>query len=139
MAYMNQEKKKEIAQLLKEKLKGRDIKFSLAVDNHSTIVLNIRSGGVDFIGNFNQTNSDSPRYNARFEQPAKDYLSVNHFWIDEHFTGEAKEILEIANNCLNLNNYDNSDAMTDYFDVGHYVDINVGKWDKAYQLTTGEK
>jgi len=28
--------------------------------------------------------------------------------------------------------------MTDYFHVGHYVEINVGRWDKDYQLT-GEK
>ena len=138
MAYMNQEKKKEIANLLKNELKGKDIKYSLAVNNHSTIVLNIRSGGVDFIGNYNKTNQDNPRYSFQNADTAKDHLSVNNYWINEHFTGEAKEILEIASECLNLNNYNKSDAMTDYFDVGHYVDINVGKWNKPYELT-GEK
>jgi hypothetical protein len=24
--------------------------------------------------------------------------------------------------------------MTDYFDVGWYIDINVGKWNKPYQF-----
>jgi len=138
MAYMNQAKKKEIAKLLKDNLKGKDIKYSLAVDNHSTIVLNIRSGNIDFIGNYNKTNQDNPRYSFQNTNTVKDYLSVNNYWIDEHFTGEAKEILEIANECLNLNNYNKSDPMTDYFDVGHYVDINIGKWNKPYQLT-GEK
>jgi hypothetical protein len=135
MAYMNQEKKKKIAKLLKDNLKGRDIKYSLAVDHHSSIVLNIRSGGVDFIGNYNKTKSESSSYTAKHEQPVSDYLSVNNYYVNEYFTGEAKEILEIANECLNLNNYNNSDAMTDYFDVGHYVDINIGKWNKPYQLT----
>jgi hypothetical protein len=36
---------------------------------------------------------------------------------------------------INHNNHDNSDPMTDYYDVGHYTKINIGKWDKAYQLT----
>jgi len=31
--------------------------------------------------------------------------------------------------------YDNSDAMTDYFDTAYYMDINVGQWDKPYVLT----
>ena len=34
-------------------------------------------------------------------------------------------------------NYDNSDIQTDYFDIGWYVDINVGKWDKPF-VYTGE-
>ena len=135
MAYMNQEKKKEIAKLLKVELKDKDIKYSLAVSNHSTIVLNIKSGGVDFIGNYNKTNHDSPRHSFQNADTAKDYLSVNNYWIDEHFTGEAKEILEIANKCLDLNNHNNNDVMTDYFDVGHYIDINIGKWNKPYELT----
>lgn len=135
MAYMNQEKKKEIAKLLKVKLKDKDIKYSLAVSNHSTIVLNIKSGGVDFIGNYNKTNQDNPRHGFQNADTAKDYLSVNNYWIDEHFTGEAKEILEIANECLDLNNHNNNDVMTDYFDVGHYIDINIGKWNKPYELT----
>ena len=137
MAYMSQEKKKEIAKLLKEKLKGRDIKYTLGVKHHSSIVMNINSGGVDFIKNYND-NKDETRYNNGYEVQVNGYINVNEFHINEHFTGEPKEILEIANDCLNLNNFDKSDAMTDYFHVGHYVEINVGRWDKDYQFT-GEK
>ena len=31
-------------------------------------------------------------------------------------------------------NHDNSDIMTDYFDVGWYVDINVGQWNNGYKV-----
>jgi hypothetical protein len=31
--------------------------------------------------------------------------------------------------------YDNSDAMTDYFDTAYYYYINVGKWNKPYVVT----
>ena len=99
--------------------------------------MNINSGGVDFIKNYND-NKDETRYNNGYEVQVNGYINVNEFHINEHFTGEPKEILEIANDCLNLNNFDKSDAMTDYFHVGHYVEINVGRWDKDYQLT-GEK
>ena len=30
--------------------------------------------------------------------------------------------------------FDNSDIMTDYFHVKHYVSINVGQWNKPYIL-----
>ena len=26
------------------------------------------------------------------------------------------------------------DAMTDYYDVGWYVDVNIGTWEKPYKL-----
>ena len=50
MAYMNQEKKKLIAQDLKEALKGVNIKYSLGVRHHSTIVMNIWESDIDFFG-----------------------------------------------------------------------------------------
>lgn len=33
---------------------------------------------------------------------------------------------------LNIDNYDNSDSQTDYFDVGHYTSINLGSWNKPF-------
>ena len=41
---------------------------------------------------------------------------------------------EIKKACLAADYYDNSDAMTDYFDTAYYYDINVGQWDKPYVL-----
>ena len=34
-----------------------------------------------------------------------------------------------------VGNHNNSDISTDYFDVGWYIDINIGKWDKPYEVT----
>jgi hypothetical protein len=135
MAYMNQEKKKEIAKLLKEKLKGRDIKYTLGVDNHSTITMNINSGSVDFIKNYNESKTDDQRVMNGYEVEAKDYINVNEYYISDHFTGDALDILSTAKECLDLNNFDKSDVMTDYFHVGHYTEINIGRWNKPYKLT----
>ena len=30
--------------------------------------------------------------------------------------------------------YNNSDSMSDYFDIAYYLDVNIGKWDKGYVL-----
>ena len=30
--------------------------------------------------------------------------------------------------------FDHSDAMTDHFHVSHYIDINLGRWNKPYVL-----
>lgn len=47
---------------------------------------------------------------------------------------ERRDILIDILNKLNEGNHDNSDAMTDYFDVGWYAYLSVGKWDKPYML-----
>ncbi len=43
-----------------------------------------------------------------------------------------KTIEKIIKFVINKNNFDHSDSMTDYFNVGHYTHITAGKWDKPY-------
>jgi hypothetical protein len=31
--------------------------------------------------------------------------------------------------------FNHDDSQSDYFSRSNYVDINIGKWDKPYQLT----
>lgn len=129
---MNQEKKATISQLVNPILKKYGIKGSLSVNNHSSIYLNIKSGPIDFIGNYNATVAEEPgNYHV-----AKDYLQVNVYWIQDHFTGVAREfLLEAVMALKGAGHYNNSDAMTDYFDIAYYYNINVGQWNKPYELT----
>lgn len=114
MAYMNQEKKAKIAAALKVALKGENIKYSLSVRNHMVICFTLRAGPKEF-------------------QPANgEYSQVNPYHLDSRFSGKELVLLKKINDCLNLDNHDNSDTMSDYFDVGHYVDINIGAYDKPY-------
>lgn len=128
MAWMSQEKKKQIKVELDKILKGKGFKYSLGVRHHSTLVLNIWSGPIDFISNYNNTDRNE---NNKCSSP---YMDVNVYWYKEHFTGEALELLKEIMPVLNAGNHDNSDLQTDYFDVGWYVDVNIGKWDKPYQF-----
>jgi hypothetical protein len=60
---------------------------------------------------------------------------VNPYHFQNHYDGVAKEFLTEAFQALKAADwYDESDAMTDYFNTAYYVDVNIGKWDKPYIL-----
>lgn len=135
MAYVSQEKKAEIAPVIKALLKKYNLKGSLSIDNHSTIVLTIKSGAIDFIKNYNDKTADNARHNGLGGYVAKDYLDVNTYWLDDCYTGKAKTFLKEAKKALEGKGFFNhDDSMTDYFHRSHYISINVGKWNKPYVL-----
>lgn len=127
MAYVSQERKAQLAPKIKAICKKYGVKATLSVRNHMVLCLNIKSGKIDFIGDFNRT------CNPQFL--AKNYIQVNQFWYKDHFDGEAYHFLSEVIPAMNAGNHDNSDIQTDYFDVGWYIDVNVGKWNKPYELT----
>lgn len=130
MAYINQALKKSLAPKIKLVCNKYGIKASLAVRNHSTLCLNIQSGKIDFIGNYNQTCC-----REEVKPTTADYIQVNVYHYKKHYTGLALAFLDEVVTQMNQSNHDNSDLMTDYFDVGWYTSVNIGQWDKPYQLT----
>ena len=140
MAYMNQEMKAKITTLLKPILQKYGVKGSLSVRNHSTICLTVKSGKIDFVENYIKTDAEKP-YAKHFSEDQVAYIrknqsiDVNPYWFQDHFTGKAKAFLTEAFRALKgANWYDRSDAQVDYFDTAYYVDINIGKWGKPYEL-----
>jgi len=134
MAYMNQDKKKKIEPAVKSICKEYGIKATMSVRHHSTLCLNISSGPIDFIESYNRLGEL-----RSFRQPSFNkstgHIQVNtHGYITEHFDGKALEFLSKVIEAMYVGNHDNSDPMTDYFEVGWYVDVNVGQWDKPYQF-----
>ena len=123
MAYMNQEKKAKIAPAVKAILKKYNVKASLAVRNHMTLVLNVKQGPIDFINDFGNS-----------EDAKKFGIQVNPYHYKSHFTGKSVKFLEEVITAMNVGNHDRSDIQSDYFDVGWYVDVNIGKWNKPYTL-----
>lgn len=140
MAYMNQEKKKEIAKLLKDTI-PKTWKYSLSVKNHSTIVLTIAQAPVALLAGVaaerqerNERELNQGMLIREVDKKPLTYASVHQNHRVRYFTGELLETFNKIFAALNLNNHDNSDAMTDYFDVGHYVDLNIGTWEKPFVL-----
>lgn len=137
MAYMNQERKAEKAPAIKALLKEFGLKGSLSVNNHSSLVLTVAKGGIDFFQNTIDAHViyQGCRHNdgSRDDQ-ARGHMQVNEYYLEDHFSGTALAFLKKAKSILDLGNHDHSDAMTDYFNVGWYISINIGRWNKPYQL-----
>jgi hypothetical protein len=124
MAYMNQDKKKVIASKLKPVLKKYGVKGTLSVRNHSSIVLNVKAGKIDFFEDYGDR-----------EDAKKFGIQVNPYWFHDHFEGKSKQFLTEAFDALkSAGYYDNSDASIDYFDTAYYYNINIGNWKKPYVL-----
>ena len=134
MAYMNQERKQKITQALKPILAKYKVKGSLSVRNNSTIVLTLKSGAIDFIGNSNRVcGNDFYQVQRGFKPTTTGYDQVNPYWFQDHYDGDAKAFLTEAFKALKSADwYDESNAMIDYFNIAYYVDINIGKWDAPY-------
>jgi len=132
MAFVSQELKAKLAPKIKAICKKYKVKASLAVNNHSTLVLNVQSSPIDFITNYNETVSTRPEYN-RFS-PAERSIQVNPYWFQDHFSGKAKAFLSEVLPAMNDGNFDKSDIQSDYFHVGWYVSVNIGKWNKPYEV-----
>ena len=134
MAYMNQERKAKITKMLKPILAKYKVKGSLSVRNHSTIVLTLKSGVIDFIGNSNRVcGNDFYQVQRGFKPTTSGYDQVNPYWFQDHYDGDAKAFLTEAFKALKSADwYDESNAMIDYLNIAYYVDINIGKWNSPY-------
>ena len=118
MAYVSQADKKALAPAIKAVLNKYGMKGSIRVRHHSTLVVTVKSGVIDF--------SDYMRGEA--------YIDVNPYWIDTHYSGIARDFLnELLAAMKGPNYFNNDDAMTDYFHRSHYTDITIGTaWNKPY-------
>jgi MarR-like DNA-binding transcriptional regulator SgrR of sgrS sRNA len=135
MAYIDQIKKKQIAAAIKPICAKYGVKATLSIDNHSSLALNVKSGTIDFIGNSNKVCSDDFYQVAQgFTPNTKKYDRVNPYHYQSHYDGEAVAFLSEVLQAMNVGNHNRSDIQSDYFDVGWYVNVNIGKWDKPYEL-----
>jgi hypothetical protein len=130
MAYMNQERKARIAPVVKDILKKYHIRGSLSVRNHMVLVLNVKSGIIDFLDNFNSTMAAQKFSHT----PAERHLTINPYHYHNHFSGQALKCLDELMQAMMTGNHDRSDIQSDYFDVGWYVDVNIGSWNRPYEV-----
>lgn len=111
MAYMSQSNKKTLAPGIKAVLKKYGMKGTISVGNHSTLMVTLTSGKIDF---------------------GTMFADVNTYWIHDHYEGVAKNFLMELKEAMMVGNYDHSDIQTDYFCVGWYISIRIGKYNKPY-------
>ena len=133
MAYVSQELKSKLSPAIKAVCKKYGVKASIAVRNHMTLALNVKSGKIDFIGNSNRVcGADFYQVSRGFTPNTSGYDQVNPYHFQSHYDGDAKAFLSEVLAVMNDGNWDKSDIQTDYFNVGWYVDVNIGSWNKPY-------
>lgn len=64
------------------------------------------------------------------------HKDINHYYIDNDtaLTDRAREVMRNIYDFTMSYNYDNSDAMTDYFDTNFYLTLGIGRYDKPYKM-----
>ena len=118
MAYVSNELSKRVRRELKEKFPRKEgWKFSVRKDSGAlTLLVSIMEAPYDF------------------RDEGKEYVQVNHYYPKQHPHPEIlKQIIEISMR----GNHNNSNAMIDYFDVGWYLHLEIGQWDKPFKFQGG--
>ena len=121
MAYMSQKKKKELTPAIQKVLSDFGMKGTLSVRHHSALVITLSSGPLDL----NPT--------------GKEYVTINEYCIDQNFEGQEGKFLNALKAAMMVGNHNNSDSMTDYFDVGWYISIVVGRDGRPYDFTGSQE
>lgn len=129
MPYISQEQKKEINVLLKDVM-PKNWKYSLSIHKDELIILTIKSADVDLIA----------LHKGLANQNIENITSIplNQYHLHKAYDGEILESLEKINKVLNHTNYNNSMPECDHFDVGYYVSIQVGKWNRPFKVIVPE-
>jgi hypothetical protein len=137
MAYMNQEMKAQLAPAIKAVFKRYGIKGSISVHNYSSLVVTIKEGALDLIGEANRWNRDyAERTGQRFYEVTGNYQANPYRGAAEYSDPTIAQFFRELTAAMRGNLwYDNSDIMTDYFDTAYYLHINVGRWDRPYVYT----
>jgi len=146
MAFMDQKRKALLAPGIKSVLRKYGLKGSLKVGNHTSLSLTVTEGSLDFIGNAVELinrEADTWSHHAKgnwMREAASNMLKsqsmdVNVYHARDHFTGICrKAILELIE-AMNVDNYNESRPEVDYFNVGWYIHVNIGRWNKPYKYT----
>ena len=137
MAFISAEDVKHIRNELKKELP--QYKFSVVRDHHSSVTISLMKGPAFKVH----------EYFDRYAQETKignlsdgEHHQINQHWLEEFYGKENAKVLDkihvIAKTAPAKNGgkvwYNDSDAMIDYFDIAYYIHINVGKWNKQYEI-----
>ena len=138
MAYISTQ---EVAAIRKElKAQLPQYKFSVTKHHHSSVTVAFMKGPA--FAEF-QTRD---RYTGEFKDDVMgDHEQLNHYHAESFYGEENGALIKKVEKIIKTAPvkaggrewYDNSDAMTDYFDTAFYMNIHVGKWDKPYVVETG--
>ena len=139
MAWVQKETVTKVREALKALNKEYGMKTSVSGSNSSSLNVRIISGKIDLIQNYIDT-VGAANVMRDYEEVVKymqrnRYIQVNHYWLDTAYSGKALEYLEKVKAIMSVDHWDKSDIQSDYFHCAYYMHINIGAWDKPFEVT----
>lgn len=135
MAYVTKKDIQDIRAALKKVYP--DFKLSVSKNKYSSSVqIKILSGPLNFWNLKEYSNNLYQYENDNFNLNG---YRINHYHLHfyKEFEGFFSDMIKIIKTAATDNQwYDNSDAMTDYFDTAFYISIQIGDTLKPYVLTS---
>ena len=136
MAYISTDDVKHIRNTLKKELP--QYKFSVVRDHTSSVTIALMKGPAFKDYEY----FDRYTHETKIGTLNKDHHQINQYLLEDFYGKENAKVLDkihsIALTAPAKNGgkvwYNNSDAMIDYFDTAYYVHIEVGKWNKQYEV-----
>ena len=137
MAYISTDDVKHIRNELKKELP--QYKFSVVRDHHSSVTISLMKGPAfndyEYFDRYNNVTKTANLSDG-------EHHHINQYHLEDFYGKENAEILSkidtISRTAPAKNGgkvwYNDSDIQTDYFDIAYYVHINVGKWNKPYEV-----
>jgi hypothetical protein len=138
MAYVTKEIITKARTALKALNKEYGVKATLSGKGGLCLNLTIAEGSIDFLNNYCETIA-SKRIHRDVEQiiawvKLEQGIQINHYYIEDAFTGIALEYLQKAKAIMLVDHWDESDSQSDYFHCAYYIDMRVGSYNKGYRL-----
>ena len=97
---------------------------------HSDVKLLIKTGrGRSIDVAIMQASSDLVQCNADCQGRQLSYYQ-------DQLTDKGKDLLNLINKTFSYFNHDRSDSMVDYFDVGFYDHVELGKYDNPFKVVS---
>lgn len=135
MAYMSAENAREKRNALKQEFPNW--KFSVR-KRHGTLSVKILKAPYDLLEYLTcertpvMTEEEVAEVNSRIRQ--RRCCSVNDYHLDNRFYGQALDDLQAIVDICNVGNHNNSDIQSDYFDVGWYLDLDIGSDERPFEV-----
>ena len=125
---------KEIAKTVRAELKESfpTAKFSVTIKNGS---LNVSLMSAPFEAIRNRSGYEQLNQYTIRRETYEDYFGHPDEYAPRKLTVPAWELMKAVDEIADRENWNNSDAMIDYFDVNYYLNLAVGKWDKDFTLS----
>lgn len=109
-----------------------NLKISVRMRDYCCVYVDLLEGNIDFKGLRTDRGAD-------YYELSREYFSVNEFYVDDYWKGDAKKLFKTILNTIYKHvgrHYDRNagDMGADYAGWNYHIYLHVGQWNKPYVL-----